>query len=162
MKLEKREYDVCENVGGQDIDLCEYMEDYNSGYICDIISQVADQNVTIYTDEALAMLKDLYYSDYVDINEAMEMADKSDIVNVISLAEYMYNEAVLNENKEAILYNIGINRVEYIEECTQEIYDECFDTIYADTNDSGDLLETFLDRIEEAVKELIEEQKEAE
>lgn len=159
MILEKREYDVCENIGGQDIDICEYMEEYNSGYICDVVSEVADQNVSIYTHELLDMTKDLYFSDYVNFEEAIEMSDKSEFTSALSMAQYMYNETVLNENIEAILYNMGINRIQHIEECTQEIYEECFNTIYADTNDSGGLLETFLDRIEEAVNEVIEYKK---
>ena len=49
MNLKFREYDELENIFGDDASVCNEVTDYSdSSYLCDAISEVADNSVPVY------------------------------------------------------------------------------------------------------------------
>lgn len=124
--------------------------DYSDGYICDIITEIADNNVDIYTQDLLDWVPD-NYSYIEEANE--ELGVPHDFLKQIQQGQYYYNERNIYEHLEDILKNYMYNYIENylnIEEITENQYEKLLDFDFEDNNG---LLEDLLDHIIESLEE---------
>lgn len=73
---------------------------YDSGYICDVFSEIADSNVDIYTSDLFDWGKNNMY--YID-EATKEFGDPHDILRQIQQGQYYAYEQELYENKDDII-----------------------------------------------------------
>lgn len=120
--------------------------DYDNGYICDIITEIADSHVDVYTSDLLDWARDNY--SYIDeANEEFGRAD--DFLGEIRQGQFLYNERDLYDNLEdslKLFAYVYIQNVLGIEEITEEQNEDLLDYDYTDNNDE---LENIIDHIEE-------------
>lgn len=124
--------------------------DYSEGCICDIITEIADNNVDIYTQDLLDWVPD-NYSYIEEANE--ELGVPHDFLKQIQQGQYYYNERNIYEHLEDILKNYMYDYIENylnIEEITEDQYEKLLDFDFEDNNG---LLENLLDHIIESLEE---------
>ena len=132
----------------------EYLVDYNSGYICDCISELTDNNVDIYNYNLLEWVRN--NSEYVERAVAEFGIDSRnfDFFALLRQGQYMRIEEELYSNLDDIITNWIINYIEYdlnIKELTDEQAEQVEDLFNKyDNNDE-------LDYIIEKIKEIFEE-----
>lgn len=74
--------------------------DYDSGYICDVFSEIANSNVDIYTSDLFDWGKsNLWYID----EATKEFGDPHDILKQLQQAQYYAYEQELYENKDDVI-----------------------------------------------------------
>ena len=73
---------------------------YDSGYICDVFSEIADSNVDIYTSDLFDWGKNNMH--YID-EATKEFGDPHDILRQIQQGQYYAYEQELYENKDDII-----------------------------------------------------------
>ena len=100
--------DIIELVENLDIgEYGDFINDYDSGYICDIMQEIADNEVDIYTSELLEFAKNHY--EYIEqaVNEGLVDTSNFDFLGAIRSGEYLYISEDLNSNvSDIILYKI--------------------------------------------------------
>lgn len=120
--------------------------DYDNGYICDIITEIADAHVDIYVSDLLDWAK----SNYEYIDEATEeLGRPDDFIGEVRQGQFLYNERDLYDNLEdslKLFAYVYIQNVLGIEEITEEQNEDLLDYDYTDNNDE---LENIIDHIEE-------------
>lgn len=130
-------------------DLGDRFCDYDNGYICDIITEIADNAVDIYTSDLL----DWARNNYKYIDEAMqEFGRPDDFLGEIRQGQYLYNERNLYDNLEdslILFVYVYIQNVLGIEEITEEQNESLLDYDYTGNNDQ---LENIIDHIKEVFK----------
>lgn len=119
--------------------------DYNDGYICDIISEIADNNVDIYTYDLLDWLR--YNYDVVE-EANREFGTPEDIIKQCQQGQYYkYNNDLYDVIDDMILlfaYNyLRVNDIEFNAEQLEELESELSNI------DNNDKLEDIVDKIEE-------------
>lgn len=134
-------------------DFGDQFEGYNSGYIGDIITEIADNNVDIYNSDLLDWLK----NNYSIVEEANDMmGTPSGIIEQCQQGQFYQYEHDLYEN----LVDIITNRIyQYIEEefDIHELTDEQIDEIsYLNLDDNNKRLEDLFNE----VKEILEKEEE--
>lgn len=114
--------------------------DYNDGYICDIISEIADNHVDIYNDDLIEWAKE----NYSYIEEAIQEYGKpDDFFQFIRQGQYYAYSQDLYENLEDSLKNFMytyIQDVLDVNEITEEQNDNLLDYDFSDNNDTLDNL----------------------
>ena len=133
----------------ENLDIGEYgdfITDYNRGYICDIIQEIADNEVDIYTSDLLEFAKNHY--EYIEqaVNEGLVDTSKFDFLGAIRSGEYLYISEDLNSNvDDIILYKI----YKYILDDLKivEITDEQADEILLIDIDTNNRLENVLEDV---------------
>ncbi|MBP3841560.1 MAG: hypothetical protein IK997_05560 [Bacilli bacterium] len=73
---------------------------YDSGYICDVFSEIADSNVDIYTSDLFEWSKSNMY--YID-EATKEFGNPNDILRQIQQGQYYAYEQELYENQDDII-----------------------------------------------------------
>lgn len=73
---------------------------YDSGYICDVFSEIADSNVDIYTSDLFEWGKSNMY--YID-EATKEFGNPNDILRQIQQGQYYAYEQELYENQDDII-----------------------------------------------------------
>lgn len=137
-------------------DFGEYFVDYNNGYICDIISEIADNNVDIYNYDLIEWAKDNY--NYIDDAVAEFGVDTQnfDFWGIIRQGQYLYNDNDLYENLEDSLKFYMYDYIEKtlnIKEITEEQNDNLLDFDFSDNNEElGNLIE-HIDEVMETKEE---------
>lgn len=87
--------DIKKEIREKSNDIIQYICDYNNGYICDIITEIADNNIDIYTYDLLEWLK----NNYEIVEEANnEFGTPNDIIKQIQQAQYYKNSNELYED----------------------------------------------------------------
>lgn len=139
------------------------LNDYDNGYICDIISEVADSNTSIYFSDIIEFIS----NNVEEVNDAIEEYGwggcGSDLYKAGQMAEFRKNENEMYEELEQGLFNVALSYIEHTLE-VEKISDEQLDEIEglcADT-DNNDRLEDFLEKVEEIVNGEEEEEEEEE
>lgn len=132
----------------------ELVENYSHGYICDIISEIADSNVDIYYDDLFEWCKHNF--DYV--NDAIkEFGSSGDIIRDIRQGQYLQYTNELYEELDNIIYNYAINYIiEHYEEITDDQFEKIEDELYKIDNNNK-----FAD-IDEMIDGIMEENEEDE
>lgn len=131
-------------------DYGEYLVDCNCGYICDCISELADNHVDIYNYNLLEWVKD--NSSYVEDAVAEFGIDSKnfDFFGLLRQGQYLQIEEELHNNLDDILTNWIINYIEHdleIKELTDEQVEQVEDLF--DKYDNNDELEYIIEKIEE-------------
>lgn len=134
-------------------DFGEYFVDYDNGYICDIISEIADNKIDIYNYDLLEWAK--YNIDYIEnaLNEFGTPTDngKADFIRIIQQGQYYYNEQNLYKNLEDSLKFFMYDYIEKelgVEELTEEQYNDLLDWDFSDNNEK---LENLIEHIQIAL-----------
>ena len=115
--------------------------DYDNGYICDIITEIADNHIDIYTVDLLNWCKD----NYAYIEEALaefgtpkNSNGNADFLKIIQQGQYLAFEQDLYNNLEDNLknftYNYILNELK-IEEITEEQKEKILDFDFTDNNE---------------------------
>lgn len=74
--------------------------DYDSGYICDVFSEIANSNVDIYTSDLFDWGKNNLW--YID-EATKEFGDPHDILRQLQQAQYYAYEQELYENQDDVI-----------------------------------------------------------
>lgn len=131
-------------------DLGDRMRDYDNGYICDIITEIADNNIDIYYADLFEWAK----HNFDIIEEANEeMGAPNDIIKQIQQGQFIAFERDLYENLEDILKFYMYDYIEKdlkIEELTEEQNENLLDWDFSDNNEQ---LENLVDHINEILEE---------
>lgn len=130
-------------------ELGEYFADYDSGYICDIITEIADNHINIYTSDLFDWAKN--YFNYIE-EANTELGTPKDILQQIQQGQFYYYEQNIYNNLEDIMLNYMYNYIENvlnIKEITEEQYDDLLDF---DFNNNNEMLENLIDHINEVLK----------
>lgn len=128
-------------------------------YICDVITEIADNEIDIYTYNLFEWAKTNY--EWVEEAIAQGLCDTSnpDIIKMLQAGQYEQNSSDLYNHLDASILNFCLNYIHYDlghETMTQEQFDELDSRC---TNvDNNDTLEDF----EEFCNELFEEEEEEE
>lgn len=130
-------------------DFGDCFRDYDNGYISDIITEIADNNIDIYNSDLMEWAKgNISY-----IEEALEefgepkVNGRIDFMKIIQQGQYYYNEQNLYENLED---SLKIFMYDYIEkdleitELTEEQNDDLLDWDFSDYNEQ---LENLIEHI---------------
>lgn len=124
--------------------------DYSDGCICDIITEIAYNNVDICTQDLLDWIPD-NYSYIEEANQEMGVPD--DFIKQIQQGQHYFNERNIYEHLEDILkyymYDFIENNLD-IKEITEEQNERLLDF---DFNDNNELLENLLDHASKALEE---------
>ena len=136
-------------------DLGEYFRDYNSGYVCDIITEIADNHVDIYNYDLLEWAK----NNYSYIEEAMDefgtatdSNGKIDFIRCIMQGQFLAYERDIYENLEDSLKFFMYDYIEKelkILELTEEQNENLLDW---DFSDNSERLENLIEHINEIVE----------
>ena len=130
-------------------DLKDEFMDYDQGYICDVISEIADSNVDIYNYDLLKSAWDLYSSGAYD--DAMsEQGSSNNIIKDFQMAQYYYYSGLLYEYLEDII-------IEYIEIKADELTNNVDVLDYVLENikeyDNNDRLEDIIEDIKDLIND---------
>lgn len=126
--------------------------DYSSGYICDIISEIADNNVDIYNYDLLEWAKGnySYIEDAIDeLGTPTDRQGRADFIGMIRQGQYIYYEQDLYDNLDDIIKNYIYNYITNelgIEEITEEQEEE-IDMLSYDNNDELETINEDLNNI---------------
>lgn len=130
--------------------LGKYFTDYNNGYICDIITEIADNRIDIYNSDLMDWAKgNISY-----IEEALEefgtptnSKGQPDFMRIIQQGQYFCNEQDLYNNLEDSLKFFMYDYIEKelkIKELTEEQNDNLLDWDFSDNNEQ---LENLIEHI---------------
>lgn len=137
-------------------DFGEYFRDYNEGYICDIITEIADNHIPIYYNDIWK--KAPAYQN--EIEEALQefgtptdRNGNADLMRIFQQGIYLFNERNIYENLEDSLKFFMYDYIEKdlnIKELTEEQNDNLLDWGFEDSNEE---LENLIEHINEILKE---------
>lgn len=137
------------------------LNDYDNGYICDIIVEIADSNTSIYHSDIIEFIS----NNVEEVNDVIEELGWNgcggDLCRAGQAAEFGKNENEMYNELEEGLFNVALSHIQYTME-VEEISDEQLSDIEglcADT-DNNDRLEDFLEKVEEIVNGEEEEKEE--
>ena len=142
MKIEELKKDLYLGDYGEEI------TNYSSGYICDILTEIADNNVDLYNYDLLQWVaNDLYNIAYCD--EAKDELGADDLITMIQGGQYLKYSSNLYENLEDIVKYYVFDYIENVlklEEITEEQLNELeFEIDFTDNNEK---LENINDKID--------------
>ena len=133
---------------------CDYSGHH---YICDVISEIADNNIDIYNYNLFEWAKTNY--EWVEEAIAQGLCDMSnpDIIKMLQAGQYEQNTSDLYEHLDAIMLNFCLKYIEYDlghETMTQEQFDELYShCTNVDNNDTLDMFEDFCKELFETKEE---------
>ena len=137
------------------------LNDYDQGYICDIISEIAGSNTSIYHSDIAEFIS----NNVEEVNDAIEEFGwdgcGSDLYKVGQVAEFHKNENEMYDELDEGLFNVALSHIQYtmeIEEISEDQLDE-IEGLCSDT-DSNDRLDNFLEKVEKIVNGEDEEEEE--
>lgn len=136
-------------------DYGEYLAEYDRGYICDCISEIADNNVSLDNYDLLEWVPD--NSEYVEraVDEFGIDSNNFDFFKLLQQGQYIQIEEEIYDNFDNIITNWIINYIEHdlkIKELTDEQAEEIEDLF--NKYDNNDRLEYIAEKIEEIFKEV--------
>lgn len=137
-------------------DYGEYFRDYNNGYICDIISEIADNQVPIYYSDIWEEAKE--NQEYIEegllqFGTPTDSRGQADLMRIFQQGLYLKNEQNLYENLEESLKFFMYDYIEKdlnIKEITEEQNENLLDWDFEDNNEQ---IENLIEHIEEILKE---------
>lgn len=133
---------------------CDCICNYSDGYICDIIMEIADNNVDIYNSDLLDWAKD-NYSYIEDANCEFGIPDNGkDFIKQIQQGQYYQIEQDLYNNFDEMILLFIYN---YIQENDIEMTEEQLEELELKRFDNNDRLENIIYEIEEISKSEVEE-----
>ena len=136
------------------------LNDYDNGYICDIISEIADSNTSVYHSDIIEFIS----NNVEEVNDVIEELGwdgcGGDLYRAGQAAEFGKNENEMYNELEEGLFNVALSHIQYTME-VEKISDEQLDEIEAlcSDTDNNDRLEDFLEKVEEIVNGEEEEEE---
>ena len=136
-------------------DLGDCFRDYDNGYICDIITEIADNHVDIYNSDLLEWAKDNYGYIEEAMNEfgaATDNNGKVDFMRCIMQGQFYAYEQDIYENLEESLKFFMYDYIEKnldILELTEEQNENLLDWDFSDNNEQ---LENLIEHINEVLE----------
>ena len=121
--------------------------DYDNGYICDIITEIADNHIDIYTCDLLEWAKNNY--DYID-EATQEFGRPDTFIREIQQGQFLYNERNLYDNLEDSLKYFTYTYIENIldiKEITEEQNDKLLEFDFDDNNEQLENLIEYINNI---------------
>lgn len=114
---------------------------YNSGYICDVFSEIADSNVDIYYSDLFEWAKDNI--GYID-EATEEFGNPNDLIKQIQQGEFYAYEQDLYENQNSVLKLFAYN---YLKDNDIVLDEDDLDDLdnYVEHLESDDRLEDIID-----------------
>lgn len=145
IKIQRRKEELKRNLIST---YCDSICDYSSGYICDIISEISDNNVDIYHYNLFEWCK--YNFEYVN-DWVSECGSSGDIINDIQGGQYQQisQELYSNLNEMLLLFTYDyLYKNEYVlnDEQLEELENEI------ENLDNNDKLENIIDLINEKLE----------
>ena len=132
-------------------ELGEYFRDYDNGYICDIITEIADNKIDIYYSDLFEWAK--YNFDIIqEANE--ELGTPTDITKQIQQGQFLSYERDLYDNLEDIIKFYIYDYIEKdlnIKELSEKQIEEIENEI--DFSDNNEQLENIIEKVNEILKE---------
>lgn len=137
-------------------DLGGNFRDYDNGYICDIITEIADNAVPIYYSDIWEQAED--NQEYIEealskFGTPTDSQGNADLMRIFRQGIYLKNERNLYENLEDILKYYMYDYIEKelkIDEITENQNDNLLEWDFGDNNEQ---LENLTEHIEEILKE---------
>lgn len=114
-----------------DIDTNIYIEiltEYGTGCLEDIIDEISDSNVEVYTHELFKKAWDLYQGGFVD--EAIGEFSITDLPQILITADYLRNKAIMYENTPLMLKYLALEKLQDIN--TDTVPDENIEDLISD------------------------------
>lgn len=126
--------------------------DYSNGYICDIITEVCDNNVDIYNNDLWEWAKDNEY--YVEraINEFGIDSNNFDLIGLFRQGQYFYYEETCYNNLDDIIEYLILSNLD-VEEISDAVYDEILNI--SGKKDNNARIENYIEEIEDLIEENI-------
>lgn len=128
-------------------DLGDRFCDYDNGYICDIITEIADNNIDIYYYDLFEWAK----NNYGTIQEANEeFGTPTDIIKQIQQGQFLAFERELYENLGDSLKNYVLNYIEHtlkLTEISSKKWEEIENEI--DFEDNNEEIENIIEQVNE-------------
>lgn len=124
----------------------DYFCDYDNGYICDIITEIADNNIDIYYYNLFEWAKNNF--DIIEESNA-EMGAPNNIIKQIQQGQFLYYERDLYENlHDIVLFRLYdyIEKDLNIDELTEEQTDEIE---LLNLDDNNEQLENLINEVNE-------------
>ena len=135
--------------------LTEYFCDYDHGYICDIITEIADNHVEIYTSDLLEWAKDNYGYIEEAIDEFGTPTDSNgnaDFIRMIQQGQFYSNERELYDGLSNGLCLWVYNYIENVLGITEITEEENNELLEWDFDDHNEQLENLIEHIENIFK----------
>lgn len=124
---------------------CDNICDYNSGYICDVINEISDNNINIYYYDLFEWCKNNfnYVNDWID-----ECGSSGDIIKDIQGGQYKQISGELYDNMEEMLLLFAYN---YLYNNNIKLNDEQLEELEENiaTLDNNDRLEDIIEMVED-------------
>ncbi|AZU98980.1 hypothetical protein pW2_154 [Bacillus phage pW2] len=162
--IELKDYELDGILDGEE-DALENFYEYNSGtYICDAITEIADNSIPIYNYNVWENASDI--QEHIENALAEGLIDTSgeiDLIKIFQAGYYQYYNERLSENLDTLCYNYVAKLVnEYLDTVdTSDIdEDEIESRIESETQDYDH--NNMFDALEDIANEIIEEIKEEE
>lgn len=124
---------------------CDNICDYDSGYVCDIISEIADRNIDIYHEDLFEWAKGNYT--YID-DATAELGRPNTIIKEIQQGQFYRNEQELYDNLEEMLL---LFVYDYLDKNEIDLTDEQIENLESEIGsmDNNNQLEEIIDYINE-------------
>lgn len=146
-------------------DMLESFSDYSSGYVCDVVSEIADNHIPIYNNDVWAGASEIseYIEDAIEEGIAPTESEKVNLVAIFQSGYYLYYQRSLYDNVDIIVFNRVADSInEYltahkdIEEKIDLVeLEECIESETSDY-DNNNRIEDLDDTIKEIVERINE------
>ena len=124
--------------------------DYSKGYICDIITEVCDNNVDIYNSDLWDWAKDNEYYIEQAINEFGIDSNNFDLMGLFREGQYIYYQETCYNNLDDIIEYLILSNLD-VEEISDAVYDEILNISGKEDNNAR--IEDYIEEIEELIEE---------
>lgn len=124
--------------------------DYSNGYICDIITEVCDNNVDIYNNDLWEWAKDNEYYIEQAINGYEIDNNNFDLMQLFRQGQYFYYEETCYNNLDDIIEYLILSNLD-VEEISDAVYDEILNISGKEDNNAR--IENYIEEIEELIEE---------
>ena len=127
------------------------LTDYDDGYICDVISEIADSQVDIYWSDLTSWANGHFEEISETIDEFGWDGCGNDLYKAVQMAQFRENENEMYSELSEGLENFALSYLEYdlkTEEITEERWEEIQDFLSGfDTNNKLEEITDFLDEM---------------
>lgn len=124
--------------------------DYSKGYICDIITEVCDNNVDVYNYDLWEWSKDNEYYIEQAINEFGIDSNNFDLMQLFRQGQYYYYQETCYNNLDDIIEYLILSNLD-VEEINATVYDEILNISGQEDNNAR--IEDYIEEIEDLIEE---------
>jgi hypothetical protein len=111
--IELKDYNLLGNLADESSAIDSFIGEYDSGYVCDVISEIADRFIPIYNYDVWEHAKDI--QEYIEeaIDEGLVSTDGRDIdlIKIFQGGYYVYYQRSLYDNLDNMVFNMIAEKV---------------------------------------------------